>query len=155
MIIQPVLASYRLEFFNELSKYYGDVVIYADHKPSHGFSNEVNGLFKLVRTKTFGKRSFLYYQTKILSSIIKNKPELIFITADTRAIHFWLVLFLCKINDIPIFCHGQGLYHRPDPSLFIKVMYKLITDIASCYFCYTKISKDSLIGIGVNDSKAF
>ena len=153
IIIQPIIASYRLDFFNELARHFNDVIVFSDCMSNQGFSENIDGLFKFVRTKTYGSRASIYYQNKTISYIIKNKPKLVFMTADPRALNFWAVLFVCKILGIPVYSHGQGLYHKPNPSSLIKFVYKSIAFLSTRYICYSPISRDSLTDIGISRSK--
>lgn len=153
MIIQPVITSYRLDFFNELATHFNDVIVFSDCISNQGFSENIDGLFKFVRTKTYGNRANIYYQTKIISYIIKEKPKLVFMTADLRALNFWAVLFICKILNILVYSHGQGLYNKPNPSSVRKFLYKSIAFLSTRYICYSSISRDSLAHIGISHSK--
>lgn len=152
-IIQPVLTSYRLEFFNELSSNFNSTTIYSIHNSGNGFNNNIKGKFNSIHTLLIGDRAKAYYQKGIISSIIKNKPSAIFLTADLRAIHYFIILIISKMLKIPIFPHGQGLYDKPNPSLIHRVLFKTTIWLSSAYICYTKSAYQTLIGIGVKAEK--
>ena len=149
MIIQPLLASYRVNFFNELFDHYKSVTVYARLQAGEGFGSITDANFTRVHTPLFGRRSLLYFQVGVISSIIKKRPKLIFITADFRAIHFWVVLIVSTFLKIPVFSHGQGLYNKVSPSLLHRFMFKTSVYLSSQYVCYTPSVARSLIDIGI------
>ena len=75
IIIQPIIASYRLDFFNELARHFNDVIVFSDCMSNQGFSENIDGLFKFVRTKTYGSRTSIYYQNKIYSFLTMLNNE--------------------------------------------------------------------------------
>lgn len=155
LIIQPLIASYRKNLYDELSTHFDKVDIYSNTNISNGFKANVKGKFNSIHTPFIGKREKIYYQTGIVSSIIKNKPTAIYLTADFRALHFWILLFLSKLLQIPIFSHGQGLYDKPSAGIMQKLMFRVTTALSSAYICYTPSVKDSLIDIGIKPDNLF
>ena len=153
IIIQPILTSYRKKLFNDLSNHFDKVNIYSIQNSGNGFQKNIRGKFNSIHTPLIGKREKIYYQSGILKSILKNKPTAIYLTADFRAIHYFLVLLIAKILNIPIFPHGQGLYDKPNPSKLHKILFKITIALSSQYICYTKSTYDSLINIGINPRK--
>lgn len=153
LIVQPLIASYRKDFFDELSTHFDEVDIYSNINVDNGFKKNVQGKFNSIHTPIIGKRGKIYYQAGIISAIIKNRPAAIYITADFRAIHYFLILLIAKILRIPIFPHGQGLYNKPNPSLIHRFLFKTTISLSSQYICYTKSTYDSLINIGINPKK--
>jgi len=153
LIVQPVLTSYRKVFFDALSSSFQLVEVYADLNPGEGFKLGVEGLFKKKHTPVIGNRKKIYYQVGIIKAVLKNKPSAIFITADFRAVHFWLILILANVLKVPIFSHGQGLYNKPNFGNLHKLMFKTVTKLSSQYVCYTDSVHKSLIDIGVMPSK--
>lgn len=153
LIVQPLIASYRKDFFNEISKYFDKTIIFANLQTSNGFQSNVNGDFQKVHTPILGKREKIYYQRGIIKNIIKNKPIAIYLTADFRAIHYYLILLLSKILNIPVFPHGQGLYDKPNPSFIHRFLFKTTISLSSSYICYTQSVYDTLINIGIKSNK--
>ncbi len=153
VIIQPLLVSYRKDFFNEISEYFDKVIIFANLRASNGFKSEVQGNFEKFHTEILGKRKKLYFQKGIVFSIIKDRPTAIYLTADFRAIHYYLLLLLAKILGLPIFAHGQGLYDKPNPNVIYKILFKFTIKLSSQYICYTQSVYDSLIAIGIPKNK--
>lgn len=153
LIVQPILTSYRRSFFNDFAKYFQQVDIYSIQNINEGFKSDIEGNFNKIHTPLIGNRAKIYYQKGIVYSILKNRPSVIFITADFRALHFWILLFLSKVFKIPFFSHGQGLYNKPRPSLLQIFMFKIVTRLSNRYVCYTKSVYNSLIDIGINQKK--
>lgn len=153
IVVQPILASYRKDFFNEISKHFDKTIIFANLQTSNGFQSNVNGDFQKVHAPILGKREKIYYQRGIIKNIIKNKPIAIYLTADFRAIHYYLILLLSKVLNIPIFPHGQGLYDKPNPSFIHRFLFKATISLSSSYICYTQSVYDTLINIGIKSNK--
>jgi glycosyltransferase involved in cell wall biosynthesis len=156
LIIQPVLTGYRITFFNELLMHFDSAVVMTNLQAKEGFQTSFEGLFtRNIHSPVFGKRTKFYYQQGVIKYILKNKPSFVFITADFRALHFWLSLIISKVLKIPTFSHGQALYNKPNPSLIQKLMFKIATSLSSQYICYTEFSKQTLLNIGINKNKLF
>jgi len=153
LIIQPILTSYREKLFDDLSKNFDKINIYSIKNNGNGFKGNVTGKFNSIHTPFIGNRTKIYYQKGIILSIIKNKPTGIFLTADFRAIHYFLILIIAKIFKIPIFSHGQGLYDKPNPNLVHRLLFKTTISLSSSYICYTKSVYQTLIDIGINSKK--
>ncbi len=153
LIVQPLIASYRKNLYDELSDYFDKVNIYSNKNIKNGFKSDVKGKFNSIHTPFIGKREKIYYQTGIVSSIIKNKPTAIYLSADFRAAHYYIILVVAKMLNIPIFSHGQSLYNKPNPNLIHKFLFKITISLSSSYICYTESAYQTLIDIGINPNK--
>ena len=153
IIIQPILTSYRKQLFNDLSNNFDKVNIYSIQNSGNGFKNNIQGKFNSIHTPLIGSRNKIYYQKGIIYSIIKNKPTAIYLTADFRAVHYYFILVIAKILNIPIFAHGQGLYDKPNPSLIHRILFKTTIWLSNSYVCYTKSVYQTLIDIGISSNK--
>jgi glycosyltransferase involved in cell wall biosynthesis len=153
LIIQPILTSYRKKLFDDLSDNFHKVDIYSIQNSGNGFKSNIQGKFNSIHTPLIGNRNKIYYQKGIIFSIIKNRPTAIFLTADFRAVHYFLILLIAKILHIPIFSHGQGLYDKPTPSLIHRVLFKTTIWLSSSYVCYTKSVYQTLVDIGIKPNK--
>jgi len=153
VIIQPILTSYRKKLFDELTDSFNKVDIYSIQNVGNGFKSDIEGKFKTIHTQVIGSRTKVYYQKGIILAILKNKPTAIFVTADFRAVHYFLILLVAKILKIPIFSHGQGLYNKPNPSLIHRLLFNYTIGLSSSYVCYTDSVYRSLISIGINRAK--
>lgn len=153
LIIQPLLASYRKELFEDMTKYFDNVTVFADIKPKNGFNSPEKTKFDKYHSPILGNREKVYFQKNILTYVLKEKPSCIFITHDFRSITFWILLHLAKLLRIPIYGHGQGLYDKPIPSRIHNILFKYSIKLLTNYVCYTKSVKISLLNIGINSSK--
>jgi len=153
LVVQPVLANYRRGFFDGLADNVELVEVFSDLNPGEGFKSSVEGRFKKTHTPVIGNRKNIYYQIGVFSSFLKNRPSAVFMTADFRALNFWVLLVLSKIFRVPVFSHGQGLYNKPNPSHLQRFMFKIVTSLSSQYVCYTDSVRKSLIDIGISASR--
>ncbi|WP_415897575.1 glycosyltransferase [Neptuniibacter sp. QD57_21] len=154
LIIQPLLAGYRVSFFNDLSQFFDKVTIMADIKEQKDFGASLKKISAdILHAPILGERTKLYYQQGIVKKIFKCRPKSIFIAADFRAISFWAVLVSSKVLRIPVFTHGQGLYDKPNPKLLYKIIFKAAVILSSRYICYTDFSKRTAEAIGVQSNK--
>lgn len=152
-VLQPVFASYRDAFFRELAKSFACVELYADLTVRDGFKCGVGASLNIRHTPIVGSRTLLYYQFGFISALIFRRPSVVFITADFRAVHFWLTLLISSISKIPLFSHGQGLYDKPQTGLLRKLLFRFVLRFSSKYVCYTESVRQSLISVGLNDDK--
>ena len=153
IVVQPVLASYRKTFLVDLNRYFSSVRVYANLKVGNGFKSDVVGSFRSVHTPVIGNRLSLYYQTGLLTAPIKKDSAAIFITADFRAIHFWLVLILGRVLGVPVFSHGQGLYDKPNTGIIRRLLFRVVLGLSSSYVCYTESVRQSLLAVGMSAKK--
>jgi len=152
-VVQPILTSYRKKLFDDLSDNFHKVDIYSDTNIENGFKKDVQGKFNSIHTPFIGKREKIYYQSGIVSSILKNRPTAIYLSADFRALHYFIILIIAKILNIPIFPHGQSLFNKPNPSLIHRILFKTTIWLSSSYICYTKSAAQTLIDIGISPNK--
>lgn len=149
MLVQPLLADYRVYFFNKLSKMF-EVNLFCDQSDfstGHDISSPCD--FKITNTKTFFlEKAGIYYQGGLIKGFWKFKPDVIFITAHPKNIAFWLLILNAKFYKSRILVHGQGFYNKPNPSLLIKLAYKLMIRLSSRYVCYTQSSLRSMKCLG-------
>jgi glycosyltransferase involved in cell wall biosynthesis len=153
LIIQPLIASYRKDLYDELTNYFNVVDVYANLNAKNGFKSNVIGKFNSINTPFIGNREKIYYQVGIISAIFKNKPTAIYLSADFRALHYFIILIVAKILNIPIFPHGQSLFNKPNPSLIHRFLFKFTISLSSSYICYTKSARQTLLDIGIEPNK--
>lgn len=147
MVVQPVLASYRYPFFKEVSREI-ETEFWVEKNVGKGFDENYDKL-KVHDSKIvefFGKK--IHYQKNIINGFFKFKPSVIFINANPRNITLWVLFALSAFKSVKIFIHGQGLYHKPKPSVFDRLIYRLLFKFCYRYIAYTNFSKDSLIWLG-------
>ena len=151
-IIQPILASYRRSMFDELTESFDEVLVFANTKPGNGFNVSTLGKFNVLHTNTVRFGSVLYYQCGIILEFLKRKPNAVFMTADFRAINFWLLLLIAYCYSIPVFSHGQGVYDKPHTPLkwLYRILFSFVARLSSKYICYTESVRHSLLRLGIS-----
>jgi hypothetical protein len=152
MLIQPLLAEYRIHFFNKLSKKFNTSVFCEQFRKQSGHANYSKINFKVSHTKIL-KVGEIYYQKGLIKGLFRISPDLIFITAHPKNIALWLILIIAKLKKIPVFLHGQGFYDKPNASIIIKKIYALMIFLSEKYVCYNELSKQSLSYLSNSTSK--
>lgn len=149
MLVQPILADYRVHFFNKLEKFYDVVLFCGRAEKSSGHEVSGKSLFKVIYTKIFFlKKGDIYIQFGLISGFVNFRPDVVFITGHPKNLSFWLLLVTAKFFKSKVLVHGQGFYNKPTPSVLIKLTYKLIMKLCDKYVCYTKSSLQSLSCLG-------
>lgn len=149
MIVQPILADYRIYFFNKLAKKFNTVVYCDSANKSSGHGAFMQPLFEMKSTKSvFIKKDGVYFQFGLFFGFLKYFPDVVFITAHPKNVSFWFVLILSKIFGTKTLVHGQGFYNKPNPHIIIRICYKLIILFSDRYVCYTDSSLASLRCLG-------
>lgn len=156
LVVQPILASYRKNMFDELASFFGQVVVLSKLNAGNGFDKNVRGEFKTIHTPVKGSSTSFYYQVGVISSYLRMKPDVVFMTADLRALNFWVMLLVCGLFRTPVFSHGQGVYDKHLHG-FKRSVYKILFSIVCClstrYICYTDSVKTSLLKLGMEEDK--
>ncbi len=154
MIVQPLIAPYRMFLFNGLAKKFRQTKIVSHSSNQNGFREVGSPEFSLVPSKTL--RFFgLYYQTHVLKTFLFEKPEYLLMTADFRAIHFWLIIFFVRyFSKTEIFVHGQGMYNKIHHRFYrqYRMAYRLVSARVH-YICYTKEVMNQMIAHGIAADK--
>ncbi len=159
-IIQPILTDYRIQVYRELSHLCHLTIIYS---PTPNNSQGFGDLSQIANNKTirwiqiptlcpFGEKLGMY-QCGIINSLRKNRPDKVILFSNLRYFSFWTTLIWCRLNKIPIFLHGHGVYKKKQLGLLWKIIYKIIFKLSSGYICYTPLVADSLLNLGLPKQK--
>lgn len=154
LIVQPLLAGYRRPFFGGLCTHFDQVIVMAGVScPKSGFEEVVSSTrFKTIGTPIWrisgGK---LYWQDGVVSHVIRSRPSAIFVVADFRALHFWVLLALARIMGLPLYAHGQGLFKKTERSNFFmhRLAVRYVCSMATSYVCYNLAVRDQLLKFGL------
>lgn len=152
--IQPILPSYRTELASKLAENFDVTVLCGQPDQRSGFGDALpKGAVALncPHISLLGGR--ILWQQGVFPAIWKGKPEKVLACANLRDITFWLLLFWCKLNNIPLFAHGQGLYAKKKATWPLKLIYRLLAGLAERYIAYTQTSRSSLLAIGIDTKK--
>ncbi|WP_152662841.1 glycosyltransferase [Halomonas sp. HG01] len=155
--LQPLVASYRQEVVNSLNDSF-ELIVMASLKQSSesGFSSGVGSDIKVIDCPFQGFfNEKLKYQSNVIKSILKEKPDIVVACANPRDLTYWFVLLLCKILDIKLYSHGQGPYRKGKVSFAHKMAYKAIVSLSRKFLCYNQYSERVLKNIGCKEGKIF
>jgi glycosyltransferase involved in cell wall biosynthesis len=139
-IVQPIITSYRVPLFSELSNNYQcKVDVYAERPgPEFGNLDNVNFNFKEIKWKNFFKIKLINF--KILKEL-ETYNEVIHV-GNFRYLTLWWLLVYSLFSNTRVWLHGHGGYKRN--SILSKLIYFFSISMADGYICYTKFSQDSL-----------
>jgi len=159
MFISPGLTSYILPVLRGLAERtflhvtysnWNPVLEFGDIQPfehSHISWYPVKEI-RLLRSNRFGM-----YQVGLISFLLKERPDVIFLWANPRYISFWAVLIAGKLLKIPVYARGHGLIKQTKISLSHRWMYKIIIGLSTKYICYTPRVKESLLSVSIPENK--
>lgn len=143
-IIQPLVPHYREAFFNALKKKY-DIDFYVYQQKS----NPNNDNFKISNIPAFPLKLWGSHQILFLYNFIpllKQKYDLIILTAEIRSLSTWFLLLFSKLRKIRIILWGQGIsivkYIKEEKKYpYIR---KLLHSLADMNWLYTEHEKKIL-----------
>lgn len=139
-IIQPVLASYRHRFFNEVSLSANRLTIITGPTPSEFGSVREAKYFHIEKNiMSIGPiRIFIFNYLYFLRS-----NDVIVHFADFKYFSTWLLLLLGRFFNCKILLHGQGGYKKK--SSLSNFVYNISLRLCDKYICYTEYSRDSIL----------
>jgi glycosyltransferase involved in cell wall biosynthesis len=140
--IQPIITSYRVEFFRQLSKRYDLDVVACKPNKKEGFNTAESYPFNTLTSFIKFKFGRFFYQTGLL----KLKHPVILSYGNLNNIALWLLLLKSSLfTGQKVILHGQGLYNGAG---FVKrLMYKAALSLADAYVCYNAFSRDETIKV--------
>lgn len=97
----------------------------------------------------------LIWQSGVLGAVTAKKYDAYWLCANPRDLSFWLALLILSMLRRRVYCHGQGAYDKVIPSIFLKLIYRLMVWLSTGYIAYTELSKSSLVNMGVSAKKIF
>lgn len=156
--ILPLLSSYRVDVFQDMSSHAHVNIIYSASGKNSGFAGvdkkKYNTLsFIEVKCSSFFNGKILY-QHGLFQYMCKSRPDAIIIFSNPRYLSFWLVIILGKFLGIAVYPHGHGLFkkrlHKFTSKIIYVLMYKFMFLFISGYICYTRSVKDSFGKIGID-----
>lgn len=142
--VQPVLASYRVPFFEGLVSdlRVSSLVVFSDmdsgfgsYSPS-GCVVEVAGWYSVKGV--FFPRSLLKYL-----KLLRSSSHVIHF-ADFKYATLWLGLIYSRIMGVRFFLHGQGGY-KGHQGIAKRIIYFFTVLMSDGYICYTEYSRNNLL----------
>lgn len=139
-VVQPVLASYRIPIFEEMSNSLEKTIVYADAAGAD-FGDAKSELFetKKVNSKVIGGLRFP--SGDLLRECFSSRGAVLHV-ADFKFLSMWILLVFRIFNRRPVWLHGQGGYKKS--GLLHKAVYTLSVSLSKGYICYTHYSADCL-----------
>jgi len=144
LIIQPYLAKYRVDLFNQLKKKDNEIVVLysKDKKYSYGANIKKKFFTKILKKIDF---KFFYLQIGMETFLLKYKPDKVFISANFRCLNFWLLITICKLLSIPVFLHGHGMFKKSKINFIYRLIFNYSLLMCTKYICYNKFVKKKLL----------
>jgi glycosyltransferase involved in cell wall biosynthesis len=154
LIVQPLLARYRVPVFRTLAERY-EVTLLSDSRAGKqsGFDscvpdwlNHREGRVTPVITER------VFWQQGVVRAVC-SRPDAVLIFANLRFLSFWAALVLCAALRIPLYSYGQGLYSRPSQTRERALAVRTVCALSKRYICYTESCRQSLLRAGCKSSK--
>lgn len=154
LIVQQVLPSYSVDFFNELARYNPNVELHiAANVRADSELNQYSGgsNFKVHNYNIKNIMGFSY--EKNLFHIVKmQKPSIVILSGNVRSLISIPLLAYLKVKNVPT--ASWGMFHRIGKKRFISQFYYWMYASLSCYiFVYGNKGLASLSHINIPRSK--
>ena len=141
LVIQPHLQHYREFLFDALIKKNKKTVIAGSIKKKN-FVKKKKNYFNLDYISFFN----LYYWKGVFAFIIKQKPNIIIMTASIRNLSTWFIVIIFKFTNIKIIGWSKinSDNYNSDYSFFRKIIKKIYYGLFSHLYLYGHKSKKEL-----------
>jgi glycosyltransferase involved in cell wall biosynthesis len=108
--------------------------------------------FSVPTLMPLGKR-FGWIQWGVVTYILRERPEAIFLNANPRYLTFWITLLWAKVLGIPAYVHGHGFYRRGRIGAPYKLMMRTMLRLVASYICYAPIVRQAFLDNGLSGRK--
>jgi glycosyltransferase involved in cell wall biosynthesis len=140
-IVQPILTSYRLPLFTNMSESFKEVNVYAQLPSSEfGICGYQYDGFKFHPIKWKGK-CLRFINISQVYNIYKFNEKIIHV-ADFKYMSLWFLILLCFFSRKKIWLHGQGGYKRE--GILQYLVYFISIFLSNGYICYSDFSSQEL-----------
>ena len=137
LIVQPVLAPYRIPVFEELGRIFqSQPVVYAD-TGSKTFGIKDKGDFIFINAHWKKILGLCFTSFSMFIKLFYQCDKALHV-ADFKYVTIWISLILGVVLNKPVFLHGQGGYKKN--SLLQKSIYTVSIFLSKGYLCYTDFS---------------
>ncbi|SDR82243.1 glycosyltransferase [Pseudomonas oryzae] len=154
LYIQPLLASYRAELVEKLSRNFSLTILCGNSAANSGFRTIASESAKVIEAPMkplLGGR--LLWQHNVRVTLRQEKPELVLACANIRDLTYWWLLFWARRNGVKVFSHGQGLYSKRHIGGLIAWLYRTAARLSHRYVCYTELSHQTMLAAGCPPEK--
>lgn len=154
LYIQPLLASYRAELVEKLSRNFSLTILCGNSAANSGFRTIASESAKVIEAPMkplLGGR--LLWQHNVRVTLRQEKPELVLACANIRDLTYWWLLFWARRHGVKVFSHGQGLYSKRHIGGLIAWLYRTAAKLSHRYVCYTELSRQTMLAAGCPPEK--
>ena len=157
-IIEPAWTHYRYPVYRELAQHCQVDWIFSPSRRETGFGTLTPPgttslrYMEAAMRKPLG-RSFGFWQSGILSYLVRERPDAVMASADPRSASFWLTLVAGRVLGIPVYAHGHGVYRRTRIPWLYRGMMNLLLRLSTGYMAYAAIVRDTFARHGFSVAK--
>jgi glycosyltransferase involved in cell wall biosynthesis len=157
-IVQPILATYRLPVYLELSRHCRVDLLFSPAGPRLGYGSIIPTgtpnirYFEIPTLKPFGDQVGMI-QWGLVRYIIQEKPDAVLIFANPRYLSFWTTVVWARLCSIPVYAHGHGLYKKSRIGVFYRFMTNIMLRLVTSYIAYAPFVRASFVARGFSGKK--
>ena len=157
-IIEPAWTNYRFPVYRELAERCQVDWIFSPTKRETGFGrvspsdSKTLQYIEATMWKPFGER-FGHWQVGVIWYLLRERPDVVMLSADPRSLSFWMVLVVGRFLGIPIYPHGHGVYKKVRLAWHYRRMMNLLLRLSTGYIAYAPIVRDALVQHGFSVAK--
>jgi len=147
-IVEPAWTNYRFPVFRELAERCQVDWIFSPTKRETGFGDVSPSDAKALRYieatmwKPFGEK-FGHWQVGVIWYLLRERPDVVMLSADPRSLSFWMILVVGRFLGIPIYLHGHGVYKKTRISWSYRKMMNLLLRLSTGYVAYAPIVREA------------
>lgn len=142
VVVDPALMDYRVGLWDDINKVIPLRLYCGTIQVTDCYRFEINK----VRISNF---LGVHWYSDVLAYVIKNRPQKLLISFDSKSITMWLLLFASKVLRIDCYIFGHGLFKSGNYFFLRKILYLLLLRLATKYLCYNKLVYESLKSLNV------
>jgi O-antigen/teichoic acid export membrane protein len=152
-IVEPVWTHYRYPVYCELARHCHVDWVFSPSKREAGFGTVTPaGTTSLryieVPTRQPLGKSAGFWQAGVTGYLVRERPDVVMVSADPRSISFWMALVVGRILRIPVYAHGHGVYRKTQISWLYRKMMNLLLRLSAGYIAYAPIVRDTFAAQG-------
>jgi glycosyltransferase involved in cell wall biosynthesis len=152
-IIDPVWTHYRYPVYCELAQHCRVDWIFSPAERAEGFggitSPPTSALqyFEIPMRKPLGQKVG-FWQVGLTRYLIRERPDVVMVSANPRSISFWLTLVAGRVLGVPVYAHGHGVLRRSRIPWAYRRMMNLLLRLCTGYIAYGAIVRNTFAARG-------
>lgn len=124
-IVQRVLASYRVPFFDQLERRLGESggalsFVAGSPKPGEAIVDAAPSL-TVAQVENRALPGSVWWQRGVVSAVRSTRPEVVVIEANPRLLSNFVLLVWCRVTQVPVVAWGAGKVDRPRTALLDRL----------------------------------